>query len=96
MINNTAMKEKENIPPWKNKGTNEKRNAPDTKDVKEQDNRKLQDKKQQDDIFRMADTLKGCLTIVVAVIIAYFCYSLCANGQKHTTKPKTEIAKPQN
>lgn len=102
MINNTAMKEKEAIPPREHKGTYDKRPAPDPK-VREQDNQYPQDDAQQEkdqetNISRTAENLKDFLVIMVAMVFAYLCYSLCANSQKSTgtAKPDTEITKSRN
>lgn len=89
------MKEKDTIPPRNNTGTNNKKKAPDLM-AKEQNDYNLQDKKQQENIFRTADNLKGCLHIVVAIIIACICYSQCTKSQKNTMKPDTEIVKSKN
>lgn len=98
MINNTAMKEKEAIPPREHKGAKDKNPAPDQK-VREQDNCEQQDNDQETEISRTAENLKDFLSIVFAIIIAYLCYSLCTQSPqspKSTVKPDTENMKSKN
>lgn len=95
MINNTAMKEKDNIIPKEDKKINNKKEAPDPK-VEEPNDFELQDKKQRENIFRIIDNMKGCLVIILAMFIIYICYSLCAQSTSHTAKPDTEITKSGN
>lgn len=95
MINNTAMKEKDTIIPKEDKRINKKIKTPDPK-VEEPNDFELQDKKQRENIFRVIDNLKGCLTIILAIFIIYICYCQCTQSPKSTVKPDTEIMKSKN
>lgn len=91
MINNTAMKEKEAIPPREHKGAKDKNPAPDPKvgklDCIEQ---KKKDKKQEDDIFNMADRLRNGIVIIIAILFTLICYSQCESTKKSIKKTDIE------
>ena len=94
MIHHTAMEEKDtSISP--NKEIKDKIKTPDPK-VEEPNDFELQDKKQRENIFRVIDNLKGCLTIILAIFIIYICYCQCTQSPKSTVKPDTEIMKSKN
>lgn len=94
MIHHAAMEEKDTIIS-PNKEIKDKIKAPDPK-VEELNDFELQDKKQRENIFRVIDNMKGCLTIILAIFIIYICYCQCTQSPKSTVKPDTEITKSGN
>lgn len=78
-----------------NKEIKDKTKTPDPK-VEEPNDFELQDKKQRENIFRVIDNMKGCLTIILAIFIIYISYCQCTQSPKSTVKPDTEIMKSKN